>query len=137
MKHSPIRDNARTAAVVVIAMSHLAFFILDAFDRLVFTVNARSDVLQGVADHWLWHPLFLVVAVSILVCLRYRRGLRYALSGAFTVMGVWSLFTFLWGLYPIREVSLVGPVLGFAIAAISQALSLTYTEESDCHEKRE
>lgn len=131
-----VRDAARTAAVVMVAVANLSFFVLELFNRLVFTVDSRYDVIQGVAAHWLWHPTFLVVGLTILATLCKPRGLRYALSGSFAAMGVWSLFTFLWGLYPIREVSLVGPVLGFIIAGISQALALTYAGESVCHEKQ-
>lgn len=126
---------ARTAVVVVIALAHLTFFVLEMFDRLAFTVDTRFNAIQGVAAHWIWHPLFLIVGIWILCMLRRPRGLRYALSGSFATMGVWSFFTLLWGLYPIRNVSLVGPVLGLALAAISQAVALSYAE-SDDHEKQ-
>lgn len=124
----PVRDAARLWAAAVIATAHLSFFFLDVVGKLEFTVKTEYTVIMGVASHWVWGPLFLFTGLGILVSLGVTRWLRRFLSLAFAVMGVWSFFTLLWGLYPIREVSLVGPVLGLVVAALSQTVSLAYTD---------
>lgn len=135
MTEVKLRDRARLIVTVCVAMAHGAFAILDLIDRLSFTVDSRYDTVQAAAESPLWLPAFLFCFFAILVGMGNHQILSKIFSVSVVVMGLWSFFTFLWGMYPERSVSLAGPTLGFIVTGVSQGLAIAYAGEP--HERQE
>lgn len=129
------RNTARLLVTLAIAGAHLSFAFLDAVGRLAFTVDAKYGVLQEITDNDLWLPINVGCALFILSGLGNSKWQCRALSVSFAAMGTWSFFTLMWGMYPVSEVSLAGPVLGMIVATIAQSVSLSYSAEE--HDERQ
>ena len=121
-------------AVTVIATAHSGLFVIGLFDRLQFTRPPQFEFLEVVANNAFWVPAHLTCALALLAAPQ-RRALAFSrvLSASFAVMGVWSFFTLLWGLWPSGPVMLAAPVLGFAVAVGAHLLSRVYLEAAMSH----
>lgn len=127
------RALARSGAVFVIGGLHLAFAILTILNRLHYAVPVESDVIEKAVTNALWIPLHLITMVLMWSSLFTGniKGICRSLSLSFAVMSVWSSLSLLWALLVPISVSLAGPILGLAIATITQLLALSFTGDAD------
>lgn len=128
------RRKTRQAATAVVGVGCSMLACAAAADRLSYTVPPIYEFLALCAFQPMWAWIFAGCALALAVSLMYDRWHVPALAAATGAIGVWSFLNLLWGLNPIRPVSLAGPILGAAVAGISYLLTRMWAL-SDEHAK--
>ena len=137
---TPAHRRARIFGTVGAAVAHGALAILAQLELLEYTVPTRYPLIDEVASDWVWAWIHALIALGLLVSLKYQDRPRrdvdsapwpaVACSVAFAAMVTWAFFNLLWGLSAVRPVSLAGPVLAFVVGAGEHLLAAAWNRGS-------
>lgn len=127
---TPPTDTALTRATVAVACGHLALALLTAFDRAGF--GRRSPgVIPDAADHPLWIPAHLVVALCVLAAVACRQWRMVALAASTGVLVGWSLLMGVWAIQLDPDATWAVTALGLTLGAVAFALSGLWADRED------
>lgn len=117
---SEAKQRARMGATLAVLGTHGALAVLALVNRLAYTVPPEYEFLAIAATNPVWVALHGGVFLAGLVAVRFFRDAMFEVASISAgVLGAWSLMNLMWGLNPVRPVSLAGPVLalGMSLAA--------------------
>ena len=102
----------------VMAGAHLSLAFLAYVDLLEFTIPTEYKFISLAANSDLWFWLHLLCGLFVAAAIYFPRLYRQAMSASAGFLFGWAFFNMVWGLSTVgaRDVSLAGPVLGFALA---------------------
>ena len=118
--------QVRIYMTLAIAASHGTLALLGIIGRLSYAVPSHYELLREVmtSDAWVWlHALAAIVLIASLIG---RRQQVNALGFSAGVMGAWSFISLFWGLSTNIPVSLVSPVLGASVTALTYLLCASW-----------
>ena len=136
---SESKERARWGATVAVFSTHGVLAILALVNRLAYSVPPAYEFLAITATNPIWVVLHGGVFLFGLWGLRYRRDAMFeTVSVSAGVLGAWALINMLWGLNPVRPVSLAGPVLATGMSLVAYFLArLWLPAAGGDHRKRE
>lgn len=105
-------------------MTHGLLAVLAMINRLAYSVPPQYEFLAITATNPIWVVLHGGVFLAGLFGLRFRREAMFeTVSVSAGVLGAWALINLMWGLNPVRPVSLASPVLAIGMSIVSYFLA--------------